>query len=1153
MKLKRKLFGFLFLTFLITTTIGEVVFAASISSNGGTTNAHLKEHLGSINTNGLVWGWHYSGGYWGFGYDGSDSTYKVYDANVPQYFGGNSKLFDYNISLNCGLPDEVRRFIDVYGTGAVGMKVTVGKSNSVYGNLVSYSLTNSGMSLSFRPILKYDTYNVWGKYNTAVWNAMGSKNKAKIYTPEVTPGYGENYISVRNGAIGLLLTPSIARSAYKASDGTLKFNTSEMAYLGSPGGEQVPANSVYALSNFFSGGSSGVYFRYPVNIEFYDLNINVGNLSITGNEYSNGGVYWVKAGDPFTLNTSASASVNDSLIKVNANYFAVNEGGNTGYVNARIKETSFANTSVDGTNMISILGGRNSRDNTTLNTTLEASLSGDRDISIYTFGRLVRFPNGGATDFSGELIYKNSGYSNSITIKSDSTAPTASSNDVKYDIATDKLSVKLNNVTDHRSGIKSNGIVAVVYPEGIDTSKDDGKTWITLGADGSNYYGSVTFSRDNPTYGKYIVDYWTEDNVGNKAKVSSSSFIRIPPKPVTTSVVIQDYEYEDSTTKWVKADNEFKIHQAGYSLYGNPTESHIRICQNENDKNNTSTSNAYAMKANSFYAWKTNTPHIVRNRETFLTFATKTENSEKRYYGNADYYFLPKAELNGQKFYVFGATELAINGTPYTGDYMKDPKMLGIDAKPPVLNYTSDGNKANITVEDKESGFNRAEVTIGGNKTTYNNPNFSVTSNGSITITVYDNVGNHSTTVIDGTKGWEGRYIQTKIEEINGKKVLKYRVHAEINDLWYDKDNKPHYVNHPLSFTAQSDLYIKPTITKNTNNYIDYSNLVEDKFNVSYGPTLRYDHNNSTYSYLRWDHIEDIEDPVDLRLYKDGSPWDSARRVFASGRKNYQWTLYQTKDRYGNAITKKKVSNGTITGTEVNMSSYKTGSYEMEVTMYDYNGNPSGKSTLKFDHVQPHVNTDVSDLFLKVTAVKDLNWESMNYPIKYNSLEFPLGKNKLSKNGEGIKLGYVVNFSIENLVRHNLSSYSATYSLLGENGEIITGESRGTNFTDLDRRENTGYLSQNNTHITLTDDPNTDPGNNGFRSRLFFKHFLPADAEFRTTDGRPYRGKVTVRMKINLKEVGSDGVLGNRDYTVDLYTIDTSGTAYDDLYIDKQR
>lgn len=1146
MRLRRKLFGFIFLAFLIITSVSESVYALSLNSNGGTVNSHLNHKMNGIVGSTTIDGWHSSGGYWTFNYNDWTNSFRIYDANVASYFSGTSKLFSESLTISRTLPSDVQKFISIYGTDRLGIKMTVGKDGSINGNVVTYTISSNTISLTFRPILRYNTYNMWAKYNTTVWNQIAAGTDPDTYTPEVTSGYGENYVSIDNGAIGMLLTPEIMASAYKASDGKLRFTSNTPTTNGN--GETVIPSQKYALNNFFYGGSTSAYFRYPINIEFYDLNVNVNPLTIDSYEYYNNGVYWVKSGDQFNLVGSSTASASDSVVKVNANYFGVTENGSLNYVNARIKETSNSNTSITGSTALSISGGTNKRNGNSLVSTVNASLSGDKDISVYSFGRLIKFPNSGELDFGNEQIYKNSSNSNTITIKSDSSAPVANSSSTTFDINSDSLNLNLNNVTDSRSGVKTNSITAVVYPKDNPSAKQT----VVLNQSNTSYNNSFNLSGFGDYYGDIVVEYWTEDNVGNRGNVFTDTVERLAPNPTTTSVLIKDYEYEDSTTKWVKANDEFSIFQEGYSLVKNPTGSQIRINKNTTDIQSSNYSNGYSMTTTDYNAWSTNTPYIVKNRNTLLANSTKTENSQTRYYGTGNYYFTASPQLNGQKFYVFGTTELTINGTTYTGDYLRDPKMLGIDAKAPILNYTVSGGKANIVVEDKESGFNRAEVTVDGVKKTYTTPNFTIDSGSSITVVVYDNVGNSSTHTIK-RDGWEGKYIKTWIGEVNGKKVLKYSVDAEINDTVINSNNTVTVNDHSLRFTAESNLYIKPIIIKNTTNTIHYENLVEDKYNQSYGPTLRYEKNNSTYSYVRWDHIEDLEDQVDLKLYNDGNPWDSVRKLFASGRKNYTWTLYQTKDRYGNAITKTKVGSGTVTGNELDVSTYKTGSYEIEVTMYDYNGNPSGTSRLAFDHVQPHIDTDVSDLFLKVTAVKDLNWESMDYPIKYNALEFPLGKNKLSKNGEGIKLGYTINFSIENLIKHNLSDYSATYTLIGENGEALTGTSNGKTFTESDSQDNTGYLTQNRSQITLDEDPRADATNNGYTSRLFFKHFLPADAEFYTSDGRPYRGKVTVRIKINLKEIGTDSALGDKNYTIDLYTIDTSDTAYDDLYIDKQR
>ena len=737
-------------------------------------------------------------------------------------------------------------------------------------------------------------------------------------------------------------------------------------------------------------------------------------------------------------------------------------------------------------------------------------------------------------------------------VKTDGTAPRSDYAPRHKMNGVNDLHLMQQGIYDSRSGLDTNTIYAYVYKDGTGNKGPR----IPLGklnqySDWGTDMNLESYDHLRGVYGSIRVEVWASDNVQNEGCVSNTTVNRAIPKPVSTSILINKYDYEDATTKWVRANNEFHIIQEGYALGVNPTQSNIRISRTQH-YNDPSTSNAYSLTLNAQDAWTSNTPHIIRTRDTYLSLNSYTVGNEYRNYGTGNFYHKATADLNGYKFFVYGSTRVDLNGTAYVSTYIREPKLLGIDGKAPNINYSTTNNTSTVYIDDAESGFNRAEVTIDGHTQTHYTPTFTVTSRNPITITAYDNVGNHYTKVINSTYGWEGKYIQTRETIVNGKKVLEYRVDAEVWDLTMN-NNVPTLHNRALRFSARSDLYLTTTRYKNAVNTIYDSGYIEDKYNQPYGPPARYENNNSTYSFVRWNHIEDVNDVADFNLTKDANPWDSVRRIFASGRKDYKWVLYQTNDRYGNSVTRTKVGEGTIEGNEVDVSNYKTGSYEMEITMYDYNRNPSGTTLLKFNHVQPEIKTDITDLFLKVTAVKDLNWESMEYPIKYNALDFPLGANKLSKNGEGIKLGYVVNYSIENMIKHNLSDYKVEYTLLGQNGEFLSGTSNGKSFRDSDAQDGTGYLVQNKSHIISDRDPSPDPSNNGFDARLFFKHFLPADAEFYTNDGQPYRGKVLVRAKITLTEVGTNGDVGVRDYVVDLYTIDTSGTAYDDLNMDKQR
>lgn len=514
-----------------------VTKAFAISSNGGTVNTQMNNNMGSIIDSTTVDGWHSSGGYWTFNYNDWNSSFRVNDNDVANYFSGTSKTFNENLVISRNLPQSVKNFIRIYGKDKVGIKITVGKDGSILNNAVSYTLTDTTITLSFRPILRYNRYNMWQYHNPTIWGQMTKK----VHTPEVTDGYGENYVSVDDGAVGMKLNPSIMRSAYKASDGKLRFTSTEYTVDGS--GKQVRPVDKYALNNFFSGGSSGVYFRYPINIEFYDLSVGVNPLTINSYEYYNNGVYWVKSNDSFNLTASATASGNDSLVKVNANYFAVNENGTIGYINARMKESQTSNNSILGTNIVNILGGTNSRSGNTLTSNMITSLSGDKDITVYSFGRLIRFPNSGIEDFGNEQIYKESATSNTITIKSDSQAPNVSEKP-SSNWTKDNVSINLN-ATDSRSGVKS----STLYK---------GATQVATGT------GNVNYTESSEGVHEFKIS--TSDNVGNvkeekftiKIDKTAPSITGKPSSDWTKDNVLINLNADDGNGSGVKSITLYK-------------------------------------------------------------------------------------------------------------------------------------------------------------------------------------------------------------------------------------------------------------------------------------------------------------------------------------------------------------------------------------------------------------------------------------------------------------------------------------------------------------------------------------------------------------------------------------------------------------------
>ena len=185
----------------------------------------------------------------------------------------------------------------------------------------------------------------------------------------------------------------------------------------------------------------------------------------------------------------------------------------------------------------------------------------------------------------------------------------------------------------------------------------------------------------------------------------------------------------------------------------------------------------------------------------------------------------------------------------------------------------------------------------------------------------------------------------------------------------------------------------------------------------------------------------------------------------------------------------------------------------------------AGNSTYKV--IGPFVIAD-----LMVTAVKDLNWRSEVYPIKYNTTDFPIGANYKFLDNE-IKLGYSINFNIKGI--SNYDSMSCKYSFLDDNGSPLVLYSDDVKLEDLDLKLGTGY--------TLQKSPSYSEGDISY-----FKHFIPANAVVKRPSGELYSGMITVKATLT---VSVNGKSFNQDFY--LYCVNSNDTALDDLYIDKQR
>ena len=222
---------------------------------------------------------------------------------------------------------------------------------------------------------------------------------------------------------------------------------------------------------------------------------------------------------------------------------SVNENGTIGYINARMKESQTSNNSILGTNIVNILGGTNSRSGNTLTSNMITSLSGDKDITVYSFGRLIRFPNSGIEDFGNEQIYKESATSNTITIKSDSQAPNVSEKP-SSNWTKDNVSINLN-ATDSRSGVKS----STLYK---------GATQVATGT------GNVNYTESSEGVHEFKIS--TSDNVGNvkeekftiKIDKTAPSITGKPSSDWTKDNVLINLNADDGNGSGVKSITLYK-------------------------------------------------------------------------------------------------------------------------------------------------------------------------------------------------------------------------------------------------------------------------------------------------------------------------------------------------------------------------------------------------------------------------------------------------------------------------------------------------------------------------------------------------------------------------------------------------------------------
>lgn len=507
--MKRKLSSLIFITTLFMTIIFQSLSVrATTVGNQSTVNSNMNLNLESISYVTSIGAWHYaedplSG--WIINYNDWANSFTIADSDIQNYFSGSSKNFLYGYSKTFDLSSDVQKFIEVYGKDKLGMNISVGKTGSVVGDKISYTLTNSTITISFKPILNYVRYDMWQTLNPNVTNSMKRKG---VYTPQVTSGYGKNYLSIGDGSSAILLDPDAVSNAYVSGDGLY-------------------TKGYYTNWGIFSnGGCNGVYWDFPINIDFYGLDIYTSIPEVSGsNVFIDGATNWVKSGTPFMIYHKGTASNIDNIVKPTLNVldFSSTNGNDSASVISTLY--SGADSGITGNSsddsVINYLGSSGTRIDTGkgLASSYNLQIFGSKDFYLKGNSRLVNYDS----SYNSYGIWRMSPWSEGKVIKSDDKAP--ESNSIKIDdvYVNDKVEFNLD-VLDKRSdgsigsGVKPSFDVGLIAldKDGNEIGTEQVLKNVNNKHDGTLYQLSFNLSDSGSAFlGKFRTKVYGTDNVGN--------------------------------------------------------------------------------------------------------------------------------------------------------------------------------------------------------------------------------------------------------------------------------------------------------------------------------------------------------------------------------------------------------------------------------------------------------------------------------------------------------------------------------------------------------------------------------------------------------------------------------------------------------------
>lgn len=757
------------------------------------------------------------------------------------------------------------------------------------------------------------------------------------------------------------------------------------------------------------------------------------------------------------------------------------------------------------------------------------------------FNALIR-----VEDSSNKVVEQTGFKDHKVKLKSDGDAPTGSGFSSTYTVSNDSVSLKISNVTDTRSGVDEKTVYALIYPKS--NSSKAVKVSLTKGSSGYSALANLK-SLKVEFYGDMVVEYYATDNVGNEGKIGVTTFKRIEPKPISNSIEIKDYEYKDPNTgiKWVQVGNEFSIEQLGSGPSLKPTNLYVYFYDKDYTKHFatlTSSRHYNAIDLNHNDGFTKSREFTMQNYPSIVNGVI------------SNYYLTASKSLNGNIYRLKHQADIVIDSDKYWSDLMESSEYLGIDAAGPKISWEQTGrNEITVTTKDDESGLNKVIVNLSdGTKKVIdlNGNNQSVVidlgKSNSTTITVTDNVGNSNRVSIGDIATRVESSIVTQSVLTGGRKKLKVTVTAKVINPIPKKTMTLRIKATGDGVPVNSDGVVKDLYVSDSNP-VTYEFYVDDIYNTPNGPLLSYS-TSDTEAGIAVGSLSDIVKnytfTLESRYELIENSWKSENKTsctFASGFDHFKYTLEKLSDSDFNLLPNavEIAKNKKVNDNFVSMKYLPTGRYRIIVTMYDYNGNPSGTTTLEFDHNQP---SKYGQLDLNVTAVKDIAWKSANYPFNYktDASKFPLGSS-FRFNNNPIKLGYALNFNIDLIENIPIERYEIKYDVYGKdsagNRVNLKMTLDGKDLSYYDTNESTNYLSQTD-NFTVKN------------NKLYVKHYLPASLQVRKADGSAYTGQLYVDAKL-AAHLNSSFDIGQLSGTYNLYSVVTSETAIDDLELDKQR